>query len=179
MSQSKILNSSSLKKLLKRCKFSSSTKLQLLYRASEDGFTAKVFHNKCDEFERVLVIIKSDFNHVFGGYTSKGWRPSKPGYTHDVDAFLYSHINQDGSPCVIKCSMPEYAIFYDPNTGPVFGAGMDLMLANNCNESWENSGRLGYSYKHPFYSDNSEEAKSFLAGSHHFKAEEVEVFQLD
>ncbi len=179
MSHSKILNSVSLKKLLLRCKFSSSNKLKFLYRGSSDGFTAKAFHTKCDGFKKVLIIIKSDFNHVFGGYSAKGWDPSKPGYTYDADAFIYSHINKDESPCVIRCSMPEFAIYYDRNTGPVFGASMDLMIVNNSNESCENSGRLGFGYKHPFYDDNSEESNSFLAGSHYFKTEEIEVFQID
>jgi hypothetical protein len=179
MTKSKILNSTNLRKILLRCKFSFFTKLTLLYRASEDGFTAKAFHEKCDDFKKVLIIIKSDLNHVFGGYSAKGWSPKNSGYSYDSDAVLYSHINKDAEPCVIKCSMPDYAIYYDSNFGPVFGAGMDLLVANNSNETWDSSCRLGYSYKHPFYDDYSEEAKSFLAGSHYFKIEEIEVFKLN
>ncbi len=178
MRKSKILNSKSLRELLLRCKFSVFTKLKLLYRASEDGFTAKAFHEKCDENKRVLIIIKSDFNHVFGGYSAKGWNPMNPGYSYDSDAFLYSHINNDEEPCLVKCSMPDYAIYYDSNLGPVFGAGMDLMVSNKSNENCESLCRLGYSYKHPFYDDYTEQANLSFAGSHHFKIEDIEVFKL-
>lgn len=72
MSKSKIINDSSLKDLLELCKFSSSTKLNLLWRGTEHGFSAREFHNHCSGFGKVLVIIKSDLNNVFGGYSSKG-----------------------------------------------------------------------------------------------------------
>ena len=48
-------------------------KWKLLYRASEHGYTAKSFHEYCDDKGPTLVIIKSSGGWIFGGYTAKSW----------------------------------------------------------------------------------------------------------
>ena len=48
-------------------------KWKLLYRASEHGFTAKSFHNYCDDKGPTLIVIKSTGGWIFGGYTTKSW----------------------------------------------------------------------------------------------------------
>ena len=46
---------------------------RLLYRASEHGYTAKSFHEYCNDKEPTLVIIKSSGGWIFGGYTTQSW----------------------------------------------------------------------------------------------------------
>ena len=46
---------------------------KLIYRGSKDGFTAVVFHSKCDKMGPTLIIIKSEFELIFGGYTDIDW----------------------------------------------------------------------------------------------------------
>ncbi len=46
---------------------------KLLYRASEHKYTAKSFHNCCDDKGPTLVIIKSNGGWIFGGYTTQSW----------------------------------------------------------------------------------------------------------
>ena len=48
-------------------------KWKLLYRASEHGYTAKSFHEYCDDKGPTLVIIKSSGGWIFGGYTTQSW----------------------------------------------------------------------------------------------------------
>jgi hypothetical protein len=36
---------------------------------------------------------------------------------------------------------------------------------------------LGFPYKHPQYAEGTNEAKTFLAGSHSFQLDEIEVYQ--
>ena len=48
-------------------------KWKLIYRASEHGYTAKSFHEYCDHKYPTLVIIKSDNDCIFGGYTTQTW----------------------------------------------------------------------------------------------------------
>ncbi len=48
-------------------------KWKLLYRASEHYYTAKSFHECCDNKGPTLIIIKSDGGWIFGGYTKKSW----------------------------------------------------------------------------------------------------------
>ncbi len=47
---------------------------KLIYRASEHGYTAKSFHQYCDDQGPTLVIIKSREGNIFGGYTTQSWR---------------------------------------------------------------------------------------------------------
>ncbi len=46
---------------------------KLLYRSSEHGYTAKSFHEYCDNKGPTLVIIKSSEGWIFGGYTTRSW----------------------------------------------------------------------------------------------------------
>ena len=46
---------------------------RLIYRASEHGYTAKSFHECCDDKGPTLVIIKSSGGWIFGGYTTQSW----------------------------------------------------------------------------------------------------------
>ena len=48
-------------------------KWKLLYRASEYGYTARSFHECCNNKEPTMVIIKSSGGWIFGGYTTKSW----------------------------------------------------------------------------------------------------------
>ena len=46
---------------------------RLIYRASEHDYTAMSFHEHCDNATPTLVIIKSDNDCIFGGYTTQTW----------------------------------------------------------------------------------------------------------
>ena len=52
-------------------------KWHLLYRASEHDYTAKSFHECCNDKWPTLIVIKSSGGWIFGGYTTElwgGWR---------------------------------------------------------------------------------------------------------
>ena len=44
-----------------------------MYRGSENGFAAEVFHNKCDNMGPTLIIVKSEHSKIFGGFTDINW----------------------------------------------------------------------------------------------------------
>ena len=48
-------------------------KWKLLYRASENGYTAQSFHECCNDKGPTLIVIKSSGGWIFGGYTSQSW----------------------------------------------------------------------------------------------------------
>ncbi len=48
-------------------------KWKLLYRASEHNYSAKSFHECCNDKGPTLVIIKSSGGWIFGGYTTQSW----------------------------------------------------------------------------------------------------------
>ena len=41
----------------------------MLYKGTKHGFKAKNFHNLCDKKKNILVLIKSQCNNFFGGFT--------------------------------------------------------------------------------------------------------------
>ena len=48
-------------------------RVERLFRASEHGFSAKVFHQKCDKQEDTLVLVHTEFGKTIGGYTHYPW----------------------------------------------------------------------------------------------------------
>lgn len=68
------------------------TSIELIYRASRDGWTPERFHSLCDGRGETITIIKSSKNYLSGGYTSKPWR-SSGGYIKDENAFLFQLTN--------------------------------------------------------------------------------------
>ncbi len=60
----------------------SSYKRKLIYRASENEYSGKSFHECCDNKGSTLVVIKSTEGWIFGGYTTKSW--SGDGIDNDI-----------------------------------------------------------------------------------------------
>ena len=48
-------------------------KLQVVYRATRDGFDAAKFHSLVDDQGPTLTVILSTNGFLFGGFTSKSW----------------------------------------------------------------------------------------------------------
>jgi hypothetical protein len=127
------------------CQFPNGQKWRLLYRATRDGFGAKDFHQKCDDFNNTLVVIKSTEGNIFGGFTSKPWNCSATkdkfhykeiknsimklrhscfmatyGYVQDASAFIFSLVNKDNKPFK-TVYISDQGIFCDKDAGPSFG----------------------------------------------------------
>ena len=138
-------------KLLKKC-IKGIKGVTLLYRASENEFSAKVFKEKCIGMHKSgqIVIIKSNNNTIFGGYISKDWSKQSDDltgeeYTEDGSAFIYL-IKHDDDEVTAKCPLhfaiksnyKQYAIshkviFGDCICGPNFGLH-DIYISDKCNK---------------------------------------------
>jgi hypothetical protein len=173
INQLAILTNEQMTELMSLCKFSLNQKWKLIYRATRDGFGAADFHSKCDSYQNSFVIIKSTNGNVFGGYTQQSWSGNDYWKT-DPNAFLFSFINQHNTKVIMKSTSPQYAIYTNEVYGPIFGA--DLYICDNSNTSNRSLSNLGKSYKHPNYVYDSNEAKSFFAGSYKFLTTEIEVY---
>eukprot|EP00483_Globobulimina_turgida_P006419 UN06429 len=82
----------------------------LLYRGSENKYSAHKFHELCNGKAPTLVIVQSDFGNIFGGYTTVKWRsnPGKDG-GKDLNAFLFlirSSIETQKCPDIFDCVHP-------------------------------------------------------------------------
>ena len=155
------------------------------------------FHQKCDHFEKTLVVIKSTSGNIFGGFTSKPWNSisdfansdlANYGYVSDASAFIFSLVNKNNKPfkTVNSCNK---GIFCDKDNGPSFGYGnlegirnitymnpfYDLKICSDSNMNQTSNSNFGYGFKNPDYLEETE-AKAFLAGSYNFQNVEIEVF---
>merc|ERR1719203_1567517 len=48
--------------------------IDLLFRASEHGYSSDKFHEFCDEKGSTITIIENEHGHVFGGYAERSWK---------------------------------------------------------------------------------------------------------
>ena len=48
----------------------------LLYRASQNSFSAAKFHEKCDGMKNTLTILITEYDKIIGGYTPVAWKSS-------------------------------------------------------------------------------------------------------
>ncbi|KAJ5073213.1 pep-cterm sorting domain-containing protein [Anaeramoeba ignava] len=166
-------------------------KMKLGFSAKIDGFDCKNWHDKCDNKGKTLVIIKTEDNFIFGGFTRVGFIRDKSkwnndygdvGWITDPNAFIFSLRNdkndRKSEKFPIKKSQEQYAILYGySGSGPTFGFGNqgDIYLNSKLQPGLSN---FGYVYKLPNGIEyNTNEAKSYLAGS--FKSwvvDEVETY---
>ena len=112
-----------------------------LYTASEHNDVSASFHEKCDNQGPTVVVIQSNYGHIFGGYTSIDWTTSGD-WEDDKDAFLFlirsNDALQESSVSFTKpCSVfgNEFAVYHDSNGGPAFGGswdhkGHDIMIGD-------------------------------------------------
>jgi hypothetical protein len=164
-----LTNLDQFKDLMTLCEFPIDQKWTLIYRATQDGFEASSFHDKCDDKPNTLVVIKSTNGNVFGGYTEQSWTGS--GFKTDPNAFIFSLINEDSEPLKIKCVRPDEAIYCSTEYGPNFGL-LDIKISSESNKNSQSCSNIGY----PDYEYDSNEAQLFLAGSDEFQVLEIEIY---
>ena len=160
-------------------------KFKLLFRGSQHGFLSSKFHELCDNHGPTLVIIQSNYGHVFGGYTSKKWS-SISQYVKDVDAFLFvlrsSNPSQE-TPELFESEQPEYAMNKYSYYSRSFGDGANIFIDDKCDKSDTN-----YSYNFFCVFINKLTGNTLCGGnnkfiitkpvSYHFKVIEYEVFEM-
>lgn len=151
-------------------------KVSLIYKASLKGFHCNDFHKFCDKKGPLLILIKSERNQVFGGYSSKSWKSKGGVFEKDENSFLFSLTKRTKHTLNEKCI--EKALYFSDNMGPVFGSGFDLAISEQCNEDGESFANLGIAFECN-EEMSSEEKRHYLAGDIHFKVKEIEVFNIN
>jgi hypothetical protein len=152
-------------------------RLELLYRASRDGFKAADFHGLCDNKGATVTVIRSKEGYVFGGYADQSWDCSK-GWDASPSAFLFSLVRPSSSVAVklpLNGTANYMAMRYDSLCGPLFGSGHDIFVKDSANTNSNSFTNLGGSYKLP---DGIKAGTTFFTGARNFQASEVEVYQV-
>ena len=140
-------------------------KYRLLFRASRDGDSAKAFHNKCDAYNNLIILVETTQGIRFGGFTSAKFGGSAH-LKYDNNAFLFSLDNKK----VFRIISNQYAIYCYPNSGPCFSYS-SLYLPNGFFNSMGKVGKKEspYNFSFDFELNN---------GRENFYVRELEIFQV-
>ena len=105
----------------------------LLYRATQQEYTAEEFHRKCDHRSPTVSLLKLNNGNCIGGFTSSRWQtPSSQflgQYYMDHSALLFNLTDEISYP--VKNA--DKAIYCFRNTGPCFG-DEELFVEKKSNE---------------------------------------------
>jgi hypothetical protein len=154
-----------------------SSKMNLLYRATRDGFTSEAFHSKCDGKGNTITIIKNNLNNVFGGYASSAWNSSGR-YINDPNAFLFSFRAGVSFKDQFTVKVAANALIGNTGYGPIFG-GNDICIRNQSNTNIGSQSNFGYSFNLPNGYTYNGNAREFLAGYYNqWTTTEIEVYQI-
>jgi hypothetical protein len=154
----------------------SNKEVELLYRATRDGYGTRAFHRLCDNKGPTITLVRDDQGRCFGGYTAVSWNSNNGQYYQDNTAFMFS-FNRNQKSMVKHGGV--HAIYQNQNHyGPTFGGGHDMLLlydpynSGNNDPSWNGGANcLLYGYSYANHGD------TMSGGGHYwFKAQEIEVW---
>ena len=140
----------------------------LLYKATTHGFKAADFHRQCDNKGPKITFIKNNLGKRFGGFTNLSWDKSKNYKTNDKDAFLFSLDLQKK----FKNTNSNNVIYCHSNSGPRFGGGHDIYIAESSNTNNGNGSYCNFPHSYEALNHTKEE----FAGAYYFQVEEIEVY---
>ena len=146
--------------------------LTMLYQGTRDGFNANSFHENCDGFSPILVIILNNNLKTFGGYIDTGSKPNlsfKNSQIGTENSFLFS--------CDEKKIFPkksgDIGYLNEADSGPIFGH--DLIISDEFDRNDSCVLRLGTSYL-----ATPDDNISILGTTNsNFCCRELEVYKLD
>ena len=156
--------------------------LRMYYKATTDGDYA--FHEKTDRWEGYILLIKDSKNNIFGGYTSKNFRPnSLLGVYYgsekvDKTAFLFN-LNKNEIYPIINDNANCH-IYGDIEDGPVFGSyqNSDLSIASKF-LSVKSYSEFPKSYNLNGKSNIKKNILRLTNGQKRFLIKELEVFRVN
>ena len=149
--------------------FGGPRQLNLLWKATRDGWTANEFHNRCNNKGPTLTIVRSAQGFIAGGYTKTSWA-SRNNYVHvdRGDAFLFS-VSSGNVTKFVNSRYPQYSLYDSQWHGPIFGGGHDLFIGNNAHT-------LTWNYTNPHSYQGTALFNS--SGFSQFTPNEIEVYQV-
>jgi hypothetical protein len=104
-------------------------KLELIYKATEDGDSANAFWDKCENVGNTVTFVKSKLGKRCGGVRSLVFKKSHS-FQSDDKAFLFSLSHK--VKIVQKNNNNQYAIYDNSGRLPTWGGGHDLSLWPEC-----------------------------------------------
>ncbi len=146
----------------------------LVYKATENGFDAKICHQCCDNQGPTLTVIESSEGYLFGGYTAASWNTGRDDWMIDKTAFLFTLINPHNIPPTkyMINSKGEYTILPGFVTGPTFGyIDIGIYLQKDQNHK-------SFSCFPVKYIDSTGRGNLTFTGSRYFSTRDIEIYRL-
>lgn len=145
--------------------------LNLLMKASRDGFGCDVFKKNCNGKSSTLTVVLTSFDKLIGGFTPLPWIQCDDDYKYYKDdsnkSFLFSLTNGKKYNLI----NPLFTICISSEVGPIFGGGSDLEVVDNCNINYNKYSKIGHSY------DYKDAPESFYGGKKYL-VKDYEVYEL-
>ena len=141
-------------------------KFNLVYKAFDLDDKAETFHNKCDNLEMSLVLIETDEDIRFGGFTTKSWKGNCIKKI-DNDSFVFNlDVNK-----IYDVIENQYAVGCYPKFGPVF-FGCQIRIFDEFFKNGGTTCHAGLNFK----TDNDFELNN---GKQKFLVKDIEVYSLE
>ena len=144
---------------------------KLIFKMTKDGSEGKNFHKYCDKKGPTLILIKTNKNRIFGGFTPLDWENNaKPKYDQSNQTFIFSlNLNKKFDMInVDKKAIQGFSTDYGPNFGDY-----DFGLTKNLKEG------MTYANSSCNYLSNDElELTGGKGNDDTFVTEEFEVYQV-
>lgn len=164
--------------------------IKLLYRGSRDGFKAVDFHKKCNNKGETLVIIKSNEDYIFGGYTEINWdnttwngkvgennNSRREGNGNEFVFTLKNPHNIEPSKFNMKNEWLNHSICCDAKLGPIFGCN-DIRIENECNNNNNSFSFYDFNRGEYCFNDTTGKKRLLFTGTKTYKVKEIEVFNI-
>lgn len=154
---------------------------------SENKLNYESFIKYCFDKKNLLILIHTDTNNIFGGFTSIGWNSNDKDiettkYYKDKKAFMFlirSNFGYKPYLANIRFGYQKFAIAINKPFYCIFGSGWDLYLT----DKQDGNVYASSTYQWPkYYDGTNKKIKNgcYLNGpqSQHFNIKAMEVFQL-
>ena len=152
--------------------FTNKSKVQLLFRATRDGWNATDFSRLCHNKGPTFVLVRSSAGKICGGYTTVSWQPGNGEGLRDDSAVLFSVDSRQKFPCLNKDQAVQHHSSFGPmfsNKSLAFGSPMNAQAYSGFSAGNDQYGLYNLT------ADNC--GKSTLTGeTPQFKCIELEVF---
>ena len=102
--------------------------VNLLYKASRDGWNSAAFHQKCDNKGPTYTLAIINDGKVLGAYTAMNWVSNIQNYKGDPTAFLYDGDNKY-TPNNGSWGAGTYETYMNATYMPTFGGGHDFYIS--------------------------------------------------
>ena len=139
--------------------------LNLIYKATADSDKAEIFHQKCDKAKSTIVLVETNKNVRFGGFTNCEWSGECVDKV-DETAFIFSLDKMT----IYDNIKGENAIGCYPNFGPIF-LGCQIRIYDNFFSKGGTTFKRGANY-------NTNEDYELNGGEREFGVKEIEVYEV-